>query len=78
YVMKCVSQTLKERHGPVATRATRQGDDIQTSWQFNDRVVEVTLKSDVLASLDTEPFALDEVFIQALQLNDEELDRAVE
>lgn len=78
YVMKCVSQSLKERHGPVATRATRQGDDIQTRWQFEDRVVEVTLKSDVLASLDTEPFALDEVFIQALQLNDEEMDRVVE
>ena len=56
----------------------RQGDDIQTRWQFDDRVVEVTLKSDVLASLDTEPFALDEVFIRALQLNDDEMERVVE
>lgn len=41
-------------------------------------VAEVSLKSDVLASLDTEPFALDKVFIRALQLNDVEMERVVE
>lgn len=78
YVMKCVSQILKERHGQVATRAVRQGDDIQTRWQFHDRVIEVTLKPDMLASLDTEPFALDEVFIRALELNDVKIDQVYE
>lgn len=78
YVMKCVSQSLKERHGQVATRAVRQGDDIQTRWQFDDRVVEVMLKSEVLASLEKEPFAIDEVFIQALELSDVKIDRILE
>lgn len=48
----------------------RHGEDIQTKWQINDRVIEVTLKSDVLASLETEPFALDEVFMRAFERND--------
>lgn len=70
YVMKCVSRGLKEHHDQVDARAMRQGDDIQTEWQINDRVIEVTLKSDVLASLDAEPYALDEVFFQAFERND--------
>lgn len=70
YVMKCVSRGLKEHHDQVDARAVRQGDDIQTKWQINDRVIEVTLKSDVLATLETEPYALDEVFIQAFERND--------
>ncbi|WP_214829034.1 hypothetical protein [Exiguobacterium algae] len=78
YVMKCVSQSLKKRHGQVATLAVRQGDDIQTRWHINDRVIEVTLGSDILASLETEPFALDDVFIQALELNDVKIDSVLE
>ena len=70
YVMKCVSRGLKEHHEQVDARAMRQGEDIQTKWQINDRVIEVTLKSDVLASLETEPFALDEVFMLAFERND--------
>lgn len=70
YVMKCVSRGLKEHHEQVDARAMRHGEDIQTKWQINDRVIEVTIKSDVLASLETEPFALDEVFMQAFERND--------
>lgn len=70
YVMKCVSRGLKEHHEQVDARAVRQGDDIQTKWDINGRVIEVTIKSDVLASLESEPFALDEVFKRAFERND--------
>lgn len=78
YVMKCVSRGLRERHGVVDARAIRQGEDIQTKWHINNRLIEVTLKSELLDSLETEPFALDDVFIQALELNDVPFDRVTE
>lgn len=70
YVMKCVSRGLKEHHDQVDARAMRQGEDIQTKWRINDQIIEVILESDVLASLETEPFAIDEAFIRAFERND--------